>query len=130
MTDRLLSFVQHPLGRRIARALGLPQPVPLLRRHDAWQDQELAGRLLSVIAPGSAAPMPSLLAAIAAQGGTAAGDAPASALVIDATGCRDDPCRTGTVGVQGGRPRGVHLRGQHRFVLLSRREPSAWGLRS
>ncbi|MBB3281445.1 3-oxoacyl-ACP reductase [Mitsuaria sp. BK037] len=89
MTDRLLSFVQHPLGRRVARALGLPQPVPLLRRHDAWRDQELAGRLLSVIAPGSAAPMPSLLTAIAAQGGTAAGDAPASALVIDATGCRD-----------------------------------------
>ncbi|PIM50833.1 3-oxoacyl-ACP reductase, partial [Roseateles chitinivorans] len=89
MTDRLLSFVQHPWGRRVARAIGLPQPMALRRRDDAWQAQELTGRTLRVISPGSAAPMPSLLTAIAAQGGTVADDALASALVIDATGCRD-----------------------------------------
>ena len=89
MTDRLLSFVQHPWGRRVARAIGLPQPMALRRRDDAWQAQELTGRTLRVISPGSAAPMPSLLTAIAAQGGTVVDDAQASALVIDATGCRD-----------------------------------------
>ena len=89
MTDRLLSFVQHPLGRRVARTLGLPQPVRLPRRQDAWTDKELTGRAVLAIAPGSAAPLPSLLAAMVAQGaGTSAGGNVQS-LVIDATGCRD-----------------------------------------
>ncbi len=89
MTDRLLSFVQHPFGRRIARALHLPQPVRLQRRMDATGDRELAGRSVLTIAPGSVGPMPSLLAAITALGGGAAGDAPIQTLAIDATGCRD-----------------------------------------
>lgn len=89
MTDRLLSFVQHPLGRRIARTLGLPQPVPLPRRQDAWSAQELAGRAVVVIAPGRSAPMPSLLAAIAAQGGAVTAGGKAQVFVVDATGCRD-----------------------------------------
>ena len=89
MTDRLLSFVQHPLGRRLARALNLPQPVALARRQDAWTDKELAGRTVLAIAPASAAPMPSLLAAIVAEGGSSSGDAPVQSLIVDATGCRD-----------------------------------------
>ncbi|WP_431262209.1 hypothetical protein ACQ859_18820 [Roseateles chitinivorans] len=91
MTDRLLSLVQHPLGRRLARLFNLPQPVPLLRRQDAWTDEELLGRPVLAIAPGSAAPLPSLLAAIVAQGGVPSGDGPVRTLVIDATGCRDVP---------------------------------------
>lgn len=89
MTDRLLSFVQHPFGRRIARALHLPQPARLQRRMDATSDRELAGRSVLTIAPGSVGPMPSLLAAITALGGGAAGDAPIQTLAVDATGCRD-----------------------------------------
>ena len=89
MTDRLLSFVQHPFGRRIARALHLPQPVRLQRRMDATSDRELAGRSVLTITPGSVGPMPSLLAAITALGGGAAGDAPIQTLAVDATGCRD-----------------------------------------
>ena len=89
MTDRLLSFVQHPLGRRIARWLNLPQPVPLARLHEAWTDAELAGRSVLAIAPGSTAPLPSLLAAIVDQGGVPSGDGPVRTLVIDATGCHD-----------------------------------------
>ncbi|WP_343628449.1 3-oxoacyl-ACP reductase [Roseateles sp.] len=89
MTDRLLSFVQHPLGRRVARALGLPQPVRLLRRQDAWSDKELAGRAVLAIAPGSAEPLPSLLAAIVAQGAGASAGGSVQSLVVDATGCRD-----------------------------------------
>lgn len=89
MTDRLLSFVQHPLGRRVARALNLPQPVRLSRRQDAWSGEELAGRNVLAIAPGSVGPLPSLLAAIAAEGGVPSGDGPIRTLVIDATGCRD-----------------------------------------
>lgn len=89
MTDRLLQFVQHPFGRRIARLLSLPQPVRLTRRQDAWSDEELAGRPVLAIAPASAAPLPSLLAAIAGQGGVPSGDGPVRTLVIDATGCRD-----------------------------------------
>jgi len=89
MTDRLLHFVQHPFGRRIARLLGLPQPMRLTRRQDAWSDEELAGRPVLAIAPGSAGPLPSLLAAIAGQGGVPSGDGPVRTLVIDATGCRD-----------------------------------------
>ncbi|RZI56699.1 MAG: 3-oxoacyl-ACP reductase [Rubrivivax sp.] len=89
MTDRLLTFVQHPLGRRIARLFNLPQPVPLPRRQDAWVEEELAGRPVLAIAPGSAAPLPSLLAAIVGQGGLPSGDGPVGTLVIDATGCRD-----------------------------------------
>ncbi|OWQ92237.1 3-oxoacyl-ACP reductase [Roseateles aquatilis] len=89
MTDSLLAFVQHPLGRRIARALGLPQPMPLRRRHDAWSAQELAGRHVQVIAPGSIEPMPSLLAAIAAQGGAVGADGAVNSLIVDATGCRN-----------------------------------------
>ncbi|MDH0865795.1 3-oxoacyl-ACP reductase [Mitsuaria sp. GD03876] len=89
MTDRLLSFVQHPLGRRVARALNLPQPVPLPRRQDAWNDHELAGRSVLAIAPGGATPLPSLLAAIAAEGGGASDGAAIGALIVDATGCRD-----------------------------------------
>ncbi|WP_431257104.1 3-oxoacyl-ACP reductase [Roseateles chitinivorans] len=91
MTDRLLSLVQHPLGRRLARLFNLPQPVPLLRRQDAWSDEELLGRPVLAIAPGSAAPLPSLLAAIVAQGGVPSGDGRVRTLVIDATGCRDVP---------------------------------------
>ncbi|WP_067065055.1 3-oxoacyl-ACP reductase [Roseateles chitosanitabidus] len=89
MTDRLLSFVQHPWGRRVARALGLPQPVRLPRRQDAWSDKELAGRAVLAIAPGSAAPLPSLLAALVAQGAGASAGGPVQSLVVDATGCRD-----------------------------------------
>lgn len=89
MTDRLLHFVQHPFGRRIARLLGLPRPMRLTRRQDAWSDEELAGRPVLAIAPGSAGPLPSLLAAIAGQGGVPSGDGPVRTLVIDATGCRD-----------------------------------------
>ncbi len=89
MTDRLLHFVQHPFGRRIARLFNLPQPAPLPRRQNAWVDEELAGRSVLAIAPGSAAPLPSLLAAIVAQGGTPSGDGPVRTLVIDATVCRD-----------------------------------------
>ena len=89
MTDRLLSFVQHPFGRRIARALRLPQPARLQRRMDATSDRELAGRSVLTITPGSVGPMPSLLAAITALGGGAAGDAPIQTLAVDATGCRD-----------------------------------------
>lgn len=89
MTDRLLSFVQHPLGRRVARALGLPQPAPLTRRQDSWGEQELAGRPVLAIAPGGAAPMPSLLAAIVAEGGVPSGDGMVRSLIVDATGCRD-----------------------------------------
>lgn len=89
MTDRLLSFVQHPFGRRIARALHLPQPARLQRRMDATSDRELAGRSVLTITPGSVGPMPSLLAAITALGGGAAGDAPIQTLAVDATGCRD-----------------------------------------
>ncbi len=89
MTDRLLSFVQHPLGRRVARTLGLPQPVVLRRRQDAWSDKELSGRAVLAIAPGSVSPMPSLLPAIASLGGADSGSGPVHTLVIDATGCRD-----------------------------------------
>ncbi|WP_431045720.1 3-oxoacyl-ACP reductase [Roseateles sp. L2-2] len=89
MTDRLLHFVQHPFGRRVARWFNLPQPVPLTRRQDAWVEEELIGRPVLAIAPGSSAPLPSLLAAIVAQGGTPSGDGPVRTLVIDATGCRD-----------------------------------------
>ena len=89
MTDRLLSFVQHPVGRRIARWLNLPQPMPLARLHKAWTAAELAGRSVLAIAPGSTAPLPSLLAAIVDQGGLPSGDGPVRTLVIDATGCRD-----------------------------------------
>lgn len=91
MTDRLLSFVQHPLGRRVARTLGLPQPVELRRRQDAWSAKELSGRAVLAIAPGSASPMPSLLAAIVALGAAESGSGPVHTLVIDATGCRDIP---------------------------------------
>ena len=89
MTDRLLSFVQHPVGPRIARWLNLPQPMPLARLHKAWTAAELAGRSVLAIAPGSTAPLPSLLAAIVDQGGLPSGDGPVRTLVIDATGCRD-----------------------------------------
>jgi len=91
MTDRLLSFVQHPLGRRVARTLGLPQPVELRRRQDAWSPKELSGLAVLAIAPGSALPMPSLLAAIVSLGAAETGSGPVHTLVIDATGCRDIP---------------------------------------
>ncbi|MET0210284.1 MAG: 3-oxoacyl-ACP reductase [Burkholderiaceae bacterium] len=88
MTDRLLSFVQNPAGRRVARALGLPAPHRLVRRVDGWSAQELAGRAVALIAPGGdSALMASLADTIHQQGGTVAAAGLVQALVVDASQC-------------------------------------------
>lgn len=51
MADRYQQFISSPLGRQIAKRLGLPRPVPLRRYRPG--DPVVAGPVLFDAAPGS-----------------------------------------------------------------------------
>lgn len=82
MSDRYLRFANSGMGRRITGALGLPQPVPIDRRHDRVAGSvrlaDAGGGRLKTLLEGELARLgvPVLL------GGEV------DALVVDATGCR------------------------------------------
>lgn len=89
MTDRLLQLANARWSAPLVRALGLPRPRPLPRRHDAFVVEELSGRRVGLVAPGEAALTGPLRQAVADQGGEITDDGPLEALLVDATGCVD-----------------------------------------
>lgn len=82
MSDRYLRLANSGMGRRITGALGLPQPVPIDRRHD-----RIAGSALLADAGGGR--LTALLEGELARLGIPillSGEV--DALIVDATGCR------------------------------------------
>ena len=97
MRDGLVKLHRNPFTKHLARALGLPNPVPLARAPAGYVDQPLAERrVLYAEAPGGYALAP-MLAALTAAGATpvhvpVALDAVVETsrvdvFVVDATGC-------------------------------------------
>src|SRR5262245_21367136 len=88
MTDRYQDFVQSPIGSFLAKNLGLPAPVPLLRY--AAEEPLVTGTVLTGGTGRLAGSLPGLLAELAVTH-TVQSDADTRyrALVFDATGLTD-----------------------------------------
>ena len=97
MRDGLVKLHRNPFTKHLARALGLPNPVPLARAPAGYVDQPLADRrVLYAEAPGGYALAP-MLAALTAAGATPVHVPVAldgvvetgrvDVFVVDATGC-------------------------------------------
>ncbi len=87
--DRLLALANHPWGRPIVRALGLPQPLPLVRRTEAYGERELMDRRVQILTIGEAPLRDALRTAVADQGGLLTDVGPVQTLLVDATACLD-----------------------------------------
>jgi 3-oxoacyl-[acyl-carrier protein] reductase len=83
--DRLVALGEHPLGRRLLRAVGLPVPVRLARAEEAPSARPLDGRVAALGDGPAAGTVRSLLERAGARlAGT--GAARCDILVLDATG--------------------------------------------
>ncbi len=88
MTDHYQDFVQSPIGRFLAKNLGLPAPVPLLR--DAAGDPLVTGTVLTGGTGRLAESLPGLLDRLDVFGSRAADpESRYRGLVFDATGLTD-----------------------------------------
>lgn len=85
MADRLIALGEHPLGRRVLRALGLPTPTRLDRAEGAPSGRPLDGRVAALGSGPAAATVRTLLEAAGARLADAEG-ARCDILVLDATG--------------------------------------------
>ena len=91
MPDLLMTLHQNPLTAWLAKAVGLPEPVALVRAEGGCIAQPLAGRHI-VLAGAEGYATAALTAALAGAGGIiesgTAGRAAVDILVFDASGCR------------------------------------------
>lgn len=85
MTDRLVALGEHPLGRRLLRAVGLPVPVRLARAEGALSARPLDGRVAALGDGPAAGTVRSLLERAGARLADAE-EARCDILVLDATG--------------------------------------------
>ncbi len=93
MTDLFARLHRHPLSRPFARALGLPDPVELLRADGGYDAQPFAGKRIVLIAGHAGYASAAIATAIEAGGGRHqplldGADGKANIVVLDATGCR------------------------------------------
>lgn len=90
MADFITALNRNPLTGRLAKALGLPNPVELARCETGYEATPFAGKRIVLQAAANGYAQASLLAALHAGGGAPAAQAEEDKLdivVFDATGC-------------------------------------------